>query len=389
MSSPSLNHEQIPHLLIFGLGVLGGMTLDLIARTSRSVRITVGVRDVEKGQIRARLSQLVASNLGYDQTIEVVGIDVADTDRVAELIASVRPDVVFNATTLQSWWIVPSLPADLKRQLEVACVGPWLPMHLSLSLSLMRAVRSSGIAPLVVNGSYPDAVNPTLAKIGLAPTVGIGNVANTIPVLRHSVAQLLQVPVETVAVRFVAHHFVSFRLPGSGDTGRAPFHLAVYSSQERTHVDPARIFGLLPTAFRRTRGLAGQGMTASSAHQILQAALFGSASVLHAPGPLGLEGGYPIRLSGRSLQLALPEDLSEESALDINRRGQWFDGIEAIGDDGTVAFSEPASAIMKEVLAYDHRTMKVAEASLHADELGRKFRSFCERHGVAYPITAN
>ena len=41
----------------------------------------------------------------------------------------------------------------------------------------MQAMREIGMKCPVINCSYPDATHPILAAEGLAPTVGIGNVA--------------------------------------------------------------------------------------------------------------------------------------------------------------------------------------------------------------------
>jgi len=43
--------------------------------------------------------------------------------------------------------------------------------------TLMQAMREIGMKCPVINCSYPDATHPILAAEGLAPTVGIGNVA--------------------------------------------------------------------------------------------------------------------------------------------------------------------------------------------------------------------
>ena len=37
---------------------------------------------------------------------------------------------------------------------------------------LMQAVKASGIAARTVNAAFPDAVNPILARVGLAPDIG-------------------------------------------------------------------------------------------------------------------------------------------------------------------------------------------------------------------------
>jgi len=68
----------------------------------------------------------------------------------------------------------------------------------------------------------------------------------------------------------------------------------------------------------------------------------------HAPGPNGLPGGYPVRLSAKGAEVVLPEELSLEEAVRINEEAQKFDGIQEIKNDGTVFFTEKAVKIMRE-----------------------------------------
>jgi hypothetical protein len=70
----------------------------------------------------------------------------------------------------------------------------------------MKAVKMSGIQTHVVNSSFPDATNPSLARVGLAPTVGIGNMDLIIPYIRKATSEILSVPMSNVEVELIAHH---------------------------------------------------------------------------------------------------------------------------------------------------------------------------------------
>jgi hypothetical protein len=128
--------------------------------------------------------------------------------------------------------------------------------------------------------------------------------------------------------------------------------------------------------FRRVKGLAGQSVTASSATSVLLALSTKGEHIVHAPGPLGLVGGYAVKISPDSISLALPEGLSAAEALDINRRCQRYDGIEAVDADGTVRFTAETAAVMREVLGYDCEAMPLDECEARAEELAAKFRAF-------------
>src|SRR5262249_30704739 len=133
-------------------------------------------------------------------------------------------------------------------------------------------------------------VNSTLGKVGLAPALGIGNVANTIPALRKSIASKLGAPLERTEVFFVAPHYVSYRVSRFGDTGGAPFHLtALVDGEDVTgSLDLSTVFDLFPTRLKRITGVAGQDMTAASAITVLDAVANHTRKVIHAPGPNGL-----------------------------------------------------------------------------------------------------
>ena len=71
----------------------------------------------------------------------------------------------------------------------------------------MKAVKLSGIETYVINSSFPDAVNPSLARVGLGPTVGIGNMDLIVPYIRKATSELLNVPMSNVDVEMIAHHY--------------------------------------------------------------------------------------------------------------------------------------------------------------------------------------
>ncbi len=60
----------------------------------------------------------------------------------------------------------------------------------------------------------------------------------------------------------------------------------------------------------------------------------------HVPGPEGLVGGYPVRLSKDGVKVFLPEGVTREKAIQINEEAQKWDGIEKIEEDGTVVLAQ-------------------------------------------------
>jgi len=371
------------HLMIIGAGNVGTHTLDLLARREDAPRITVAGRDDEHLTRQVNLSRMVATQLGYPSRLGHTVVDVDDIDRTAETLARLRPDVVFSTVSLQAWWVINELPRDVLVALDAAEIGPWLPMQLTLLHKVMRAVDATGYRPLVVNVALPDATHAILDKVGLAPTIGAGNVANIVPALRHAAADQLDIDVRRVEVRLVMEAFVSHRVPRTGEPGGAPYHIAVLEdgTDVTGQVDVAALLKAVASRYRRLGGARGAAVTAASAVTVIEALTGTAPRVVHAPGPSALVGGYPVAVSAEGIEVELPQGVMLEQARAINERSLWYDGIAEIRDDGSVRFSDPHMDIVREMLGYDVREMKLADSEACAQELGRRYAAF--RQGLA------
>ncbi len=373
-------------ILIVGQGVLASAVLDFLAQSDGRYRVVIAARDLDRLTRRVNLARYTALNLGHAPVLECCAMDLMDGARSAALIASIAPAIIFNATTLHSWWVITQLPPQAFQRLDRAHGGVWTPMHLVLIRRLMQAVRAAGFAGAVVNASYPDVTHAALAAEGLSPLVGIGNVANAVPGLRLAAAHLLQAPLSGIAVRFFAHHFLSYRMPSTGVTDGAPYHLTVYRCGREVALDESdrrEIFALVAGRFRRVKGLAGQSVTASSATAVLRALADPADQVVHAPGPRGLVGGYPVRFGEAGIAVDLPTGLSLDAAIEINRRCQRYDGIAEIDAAGTVHFTPEAADILRTELGYDCRQLPLDACEERANELARKFAAYRERIAAA------
>lgn len=366
-------------IMLLGLGALGSRVFSSLLLQNPSFDIHVCVRDAQRARPQFNASVLAAFQQGFrDVKVNLVELDVSNESDVAKSIAAVRPDIIFSAVTRQSWWVIGELPPAEFKRLSAAEVGPWLPMHLSLVRHLMRAAQDAGYDGHVVNAAFPDVVHPALAEVGLSPTVGIGNVANNVPALTYAFADQLHVAPSRLIVRVVMHHFASHRISRHGNSGGAPYALSVeLDGQDVTggvEIDDA--LRMLPSELRRLRGVEGTVMTAASATKVLLAVLRGSDEVLHAPGPAGLPGGYPIRfVTGRPV-LDLPKSLSRTQAVQINLAGHRFEGVDEIAAGGLVRFREENAAVLAEELGYDCPSMRVDDCDLWADELARKYAEY-------------
>lgn len=369
-------------IMMIGMGDLGGHVLEILVRAAGDRRIITADQNEDWGYRKTNIAAFGASQLGFYPEVEFSKIDLFNVEQTAEIISKIRPDIIYSAVSLQSWWVINNLPKDVFERLDKARFGPWLPMQLPLVYKLMLALKETGLKIPVINSAFPDAVHPVLHRVGLAPTIGIGNVANPVPAIRASIAYRMNKKLKDVKVFFVAQHYVSHYLPRFGTTGGAPYYLkAVVDGREvKDEIDMDRVFGDIPTRFRRPGGRDGQILTASSAASIILAIANDSGEFMHAPGPGGLPGGYPVCVDRNGGAVTLPSDLNLEEAVHINEEGQRYDGIEKIDDDGTVHFCESSVNIMKEMIGYHCQVCKLEEAEERAKELGIKFREFARKY---------
>lgn len=325
---------------------------------------------------RVNLAVLAAMQLGHAPDVSCVHVDLQHVDATAETLARHRPDIVVNAASLLAPRHLARLPPPAGERLVAGPIGPWLPLQVVLAHRLMQAVARSGHAIRVVNAAYPDVVNPVLAGAGLAPWIGAGNLANNVPGLRRALADRLACPLDHVELRLVMQHAVSHRIHRDGTAGGAPFHLSATAAGDdvTARVDPELLFRDLTTTWRRTGGATGQLMTAASTVALLQAMMSTARTVVHAPAPAGLPGGYPVELADGRLALCLPAELTAARAIAINEAAQRFDGIERIAG-GVAWFTEPAAALVHEFLGYDARQMTLGDAETQADELLARYHA--------------
>jgi len=369
-------------IMMVGLGDLGGHVLEMLVRAPGSRKIITADLNEDWAYRKTNIAAFGASQLGYYPEVEFVKIDLYNIDQSAEIISKYKPEIIYSAVSLQSWWVINTLPKEVFEELDVARFGPWLPMHLTLVYKLMQAVKQTGLDIKVINSAFPDATHPVLDKVGLAPTIGIGNVANPVPAIRSSIAYRLGRPMKDVTVFFFAQHYVSHYLPRFGMAGGAPYYLkAVVNGEDVTNtVNMEEVFANIPTRFRRSGGRDGQILTASSAAGITLAVADDTGDFMHAPGPSGLPGGYPVQVDRNGGRVVLPKGLTMEEAIRINEEGQRYDGIDKIDGDGTATYTEKSVKIMKKMIGYDCKVMKLEDTEERSEELGRKFKEFAAKY---------
>lgn len=362
-------------IMVVGMGRIGGLILEFLARIPGVPEIIcadknkdMALGNVYSSQLDIGLGNIYSAQGGAAQQglypqIEFVYLDINNVKETAETLRSINPDIIIYCATLSA----PAearkeLPKDVFEKLMSEGLGLWLPLHLALTYKFMKAVKVANIASHVVSSAFGDLVNPVLGKIGLAPTVGLGNFDNSVPGIKKIVAERLKVRMQDVSIFMVAHHSIRPIFLHKGMVRGLPYLLRIL-------INGKDVTAQFDTDELMLEGRIAPGLTASSGVKNALAILNDTGLISNAPGPLGLPGGYPVRLSRKGAELALPEGITMEEAIRLNERGQELDGVEGIQEDGTVIFTKRAIKVMKEVLNYDCKEVKIEESEGRAIEL--------------------
>lgn len=379
--------RELEKIMLIGIGELGGIVLEYMCRIPGICEIVTADSNADWGFRKTNSAVEGASYMGLYPNIKFHHIDLLNIEKMAELFKKINPTIICNGTTLQSWWVVNELPPEVNTRIykDKCAIGPWTAMHLALTAKLMKAVKISGIDTYVVNTSYPDVTNPSLARIGLAPTVGIGNMDLAVPYIQKATSELLNVPIKNVGVELIAHHYHAYYWCRYGTGSEVPFYLRVYVGKEDVTDqlgEMKQFISELPKRGMRPAGRHGQFVVAGSCLKNIMAIFNDTGEITHAPGPQGLEGGYPVRLSRKGAEVVLPKGLTLRQAREFNLEAQQHDGIQEIKANGDVVVTDEAYNTFKEMLNIDCRVITIEDSYEQAMELRKKFHEFARKHGV-------
>ncbi|HEX4020918.1 MAG TPA: hypothetical protein VHX63_07235 [Acidobacteriaceae bacterium] len=371
-------------IMIVGLGDLGAVLVELLLRLPEDLEIVVAARNVEKATMRCNLARLGALAQECASTVRLIQLDLNHLEATAEAIHREQPAILLSTATLSTWWLPDLLPPQDAQAIRRAGFGVWLPVHLAPTLQLMRAVRQAQYSGFVLTAPYPDVVNNVLGKVGLAPTCGIGNIAEMVPKVRLRAAQELGVPVAQVRAVFVAHHALGKYVYSNTDPNPEepvpPFLLRIESDgHDVTDRLDSRQLVLSPEPIPEGRVM--HLLTAGSTIPLMRALLQSAPVFLHTPAPNGLPGGYPVHASQSGVKLALGS-IPIAEAITVNEQSQVYDGISQVLEDGTVVLAEDRAQQLQNVLGMCPRRIAISDVEAQAKDLVSRFQTYATRRGV-------
>jgi hypothetical protein len=259
--------------------------------------------------------------------------DLSSARDVAAALSPVAPAVVVTCASHQSPWERLHSPSRWTALVEEAGFGITLPLQAAVPIAVATALARVAPSALLVNGSFPDAVNPLLRALDLPVLCGIGNAST----LAAGLQSALGLP-DQARLLLLAHHR---HLHAPSD----PADEACAWLDER----PIPAMGQLLAAQRAVSRPELNAIAAQAAAQLLDALTSGGELETSLPGPLGLPGGYPIRIESRRMELRLPLDVTREQAVAWNQRSSLRDGV-LVEEDGEVSFPRAVALRLRRYL---------------------------------------
>lgn len=300
-----------------------------------------------------------------EAVVRFIELDGTRQDEVEGILRRERPDLLVQSASLLSPWLAIGRRDPVAQGLAKAGLGVQLPAQLPVLASVMRAVKSVGFLGPVANLSLPDITHPILKALHLTPTIGLGNVS--MQLLRVKAALRARALRETgragplPLVRLIGHHKHVYGVMTAEPPPDPELRVRVYLGEAGERADDLAYQG-----FSFPPGIEYNVVTAASAVPVLLA-LLPEAEPLRfsVPAPLGLPGGYPVRIVGGQVEIDLPPGVELDETIAFHQRLARGDGIEAIAQDGTVSFTEEARAAVAPI------DPKLAEPLAPADVMQR------------------
>jgi len=357
-----MNHMD-KKVLIFGAG--GRVGLYLTEALLRNGIEVIAVDFLNQAELEARINRVIIdsrvstfSQIG--QAIIYGDVDVLDEARLIEILKKENPDLVVNYAIPFTWDAAKKLPNY--ERISASGLGAFAAVQALAPKIIAQAIAKSNPSIPFVIGNLPDITIPIIHGLAthinlVKPIAGAGNVGLIEASLRATIAKDQNMDVNDLTLYLVCHHvhWVVPREPGYPND--APFMLKVLHKNE----DLTSKLGDLRELMNRSittcyePGAGFSSTTGLLASRLVLALLDDSNTEhkMHTPAANGLPGGYPVIVQNGKIRLNLPEEWQESELVKNMKEVHKSDGVEGIGSDGTIRFTQKAVDILKEEIGVE------------------------------------
>ena len=309
-----VSSSSIPRVVVVGSGAFArSVCYSIATEFTGPARVIILARNGDKAAEVAFVATARAAVSDRPVEFDHRLVDIADRVAMTSVLAEIAPDLLVQCASYQSPWERVGSPSAWTELLRTAGFGVTLPLQAVPLLDVVETLHEVVPDCLVVNACFPDAVNPVLAASGYPVLCGLGNISTI------SAAVMGRLPHQEL--HLLAHHLHLHAPEDAVNEARI-----WVDGAERDHV------GDLLTGMRAVDRAELNGIGGHAAAGLLDALLTGATTDTHVPGPLGLPGGYPVRVRDRHIELRLPDGLDAACAVAWNQRMGALDGIEVDGD---------------------------------------------------------
>lgn len=355
-------------IMIAGLGSAGNYVLDMASKMpvfGDCSFVVVSRSPAEIIEKRLNITRISAGLFDLYPKITYVRRDLHDIEGMTRLLGEVRPGII-----AYTGRYIKGLKYGAFSYPNQMGYGVWTPLSIVLIHKLMRAVELSGCGARVINTSYGDAVSPALAAVGLAPFVSAGNINHLIPRLRRAIARAAGgFDPENADVRLVGSHYLNTYVSREGSARGSAYGLHwTYNGKKSASPSDSELFAGCCDA--TVSGAERNWMIASDVVRLMELMFLrdGRERIIHAPGPFGLIGGYPLCFKDGEMRLD-ESHFSRGDMIAINEKSLACDGIGKIDASG-IHFTDEARQRMKDVFSMEYpEVLAVSECEAFAERL--------------------
>jgi hypothetical protein len=314
-------------ILISGTGGFAArIAFDIAATAREPVAVIIAGRNAERLNWLRTAANARAALFGSQARFVTHSIDLLVPDASDALLEATQPRIVVQAASIQTSQVIAQSGNAWTRLVAEGGLSATAVFQALISSRMAASITRSGQPVTLVNCSFPDVVNGMIRTMGHEVACGMGNVAILSNVFTGSAAAPAG-----AEIKVLAHYqnLAAWRRRPQERGGRPP-RVWLDGREVADVYDRFADIQLTPEPVIEISGASGVPM--------LLAMAAGRSWQGHVPGPNGLPGGYPVRLSGGTLQLALPDGLTEAEAVAWNASFEEANGL-VVRPDGQISFT--------------------------------------------------